>query len=264
MQTTDQFFDGVKEMLVDSKDAERQQRRDERLTKCMKVIVIAEKESGGRKLTWWRCKDPRCDFCNSLRGQALMERIEGVVTRNMPVYFAKLPRVAATALCKVIGADNYIRIPQPTDEDIIFYTTQRYTTGDLVTQEFIAEYDWKSTATKRTSRIMSGGLGKSEPLKKPFGPFSIEVQDIVAGPKDIVDQAFAKTLNEVVIWIQPENLADHQQKRNYVNGVIVKNIIAFGGEIVTVLKRRTRTRSLNINLYDIERDFENPLDQEND
>jgi hypothetical protein len=243
------IFTIAEEVSKDIHEEELQQRRDERLSNCMKVsCVFEERNGGGRKIAHWRCRDPRCDFCNEIKGKQLLKRVEKALEEGN-VYYISTHKDIADKLCKKVGRDNYLRIPISDDEDIVFIASQEENNID---DETLREFDWTSIARRNTNRIMSGNLGKA-PKNEPDGQYEVTVMDFVIDNADVAEKAYFKTCAESIVYQQPETIEEHQAIRNYFNGCYTKNILTMGGKLLGITYRKTRCETLLLKFIDWKR-----------
>jgi hypothetical protein len=248
------IFTIADEVSKENYEEELQNRRDERLHNCNKVSCVLEKEHGERRMIWWRCRDPRCEYCNEIKGKQLRHRIELALESNKVYYLDTLKEVA-DKLCKRLGRDNYLRIPLANDTDLLFFVSFDENNID---QETLNEFDWTEIATKKTDRIMSGNLGKSK-SEEPKGQYEVTVQDIIVNDPFIAEKAYAKTCAEVIVYQQPETLEEHQSIRDYFNGCYLKNITAMGGRILGVYYRKTRIETLLLTFINYSLEYDPPI-----
>jgi hypothetical protein len=242
--------------VVSENDAEElQRRRNERLANCGKVSFVMELPDGGRRMTWWRCRDPRCEYCNEIKGKQLRKRVEHALEQSGNVYYVTVDKITADKLCRKLGRDNYLRIPT-LDYDLVFCTSDCTNIDD----ETLDEFDWTDLATRGTERIMSGNLGKFQD-EEPVGEYEVEVQDIIVNYPHIAEIAYIKTCAEVIVYQQPESLEEHQSIRNYFNGCYLKNITAMGGRILGVRYRHTRIQNFSIHLINYKLEYDPPIIQ---
>jgi hypothetical protein len=260
MQDTelDEFWGGITSSLDEYNQEDLQRRRDERLHNCMKAVIVKEKEDGGRVFVKWRCKDPRCDYCNGIKADKLKAKIQRCVDAGIDVYYLVMPIEYTTKFVRKLGGkDKYLRVPYTEDVDIVFFTTEKDKRRlEKLTDLDVAEFDWMEFAHKKDNRIVSGTLGDTVELPKEetTGEYVIELLDIVAYPEEIVVNAHIQTYaHDVIAWQQPETLEESREYHRRFNATFVRNIMDAGGKLYNVYYHEKGCTSFGIDFFNIEK-----------
>lgn len=255
MSSTADIFDLVQVTFDDVYEEDAQKRKDERMSICMKALYIKELSSGGRKISYWRCKDPRCEKCQSHKGDRYKERMLSVIDNDQTLYYVYLFKDSATKLCKRLRKDNYLRLPQNNDLDIIFYVSDKNAKADIFDRDAVEDFDWTSAVNQRCSRTISGNLGKEIEESEPrsLGYASIYVEDIVAGPVKDALQALAKTSSSVIAWQDPDDLDENVRFRQHYRAELLKQLKLHGCKIYLTLERKTEISSLVVNFFELDK-----------
>lgn len=173
MNTVDLFVE-IDDALNDAFGLSLQDRKDKRMADCMKNVVIITLPNGGRRITKWRCRDPRCETCNEIKGNEYKNRILNEMSKGTKIWHMSLDKNTCNVICKKLGKANYLRFPgEYTDALFISFGEGEYN----LTEQDVEEINWASLVKRDTSRIISGSLGKDK--KKSDKPYSIYVTDLV-------------------------------------------------------------------------------------
>jgi len=233
-----------------------QQRRDERMKLCMKMAHIRELPSGGRKITYWRCKDPRCDNCNNYKGEQYRNRMLRVLEEGRTLYCTYLFGDAAKKLVRRLRKDNYLRLPQDNELSIIFFTMPegKKSLAEEYFKEDVMELDWTDAVRSRGSSIISGNLGKEKEEEPDTGYILVEAEDMVAGPIQDVIQAIVRTSTGVIAWQDPEDVEENNRFRRHYNAELLKNLKLQGCRVLYTVEHTIYVPDLKINFFEFDRD----------
>jgi hypothetical protein len=241
------FWDEINETIEFSEDLQSQTKKDERFRNCMKYVVISEQKDGSRKVNYWRCKDPRCDYCNNYKGSEYKARILELI-KTKRVYYIELPHEIASKLCKKLKKDNYLRFPIDDLVDSVFFVyPSSLSDADLVDEQFVNEHDWAYTAKKKTTRNISGNLGK--PQVTEDDGMEVDAADIVASPKDLVEKSVVDTCAKIYAWVQPETVYAYVNARKYFNDELIKSLESNGCTIMFKTFKKLKVQNLSLNFF---------------
>jgi hypothetical protein len=258
----DIFWRDIDISLDDVNKEDLQRRRDERLHNCMKAVIVKEKEDGGRVYVKWRCKDPRCDYCNGIKADKLKARIQRCVDAGLDVYYIVMPMsISQKFVRKLGGRENYLRVPYIDEVDIIFFLMEKNNRRlEKLTDLDVVEFDWMELARRKDTRIISGTLGDTVELpKETTGEYVIELLDIVAYPEEIVNKAHIQTYaHDVIAWQQPESVEESREYHRRFNATFVRNIMDMGGKLYNVYYHEQGCTTFSIDFFDIEK-FPDPI-----
>lgn len=228
---------------------DKQMRKDERMANCGKLITIQEKPNGGRILTYWRCKDPRCEYCNEIKGRKLKERVVRSIESTL-TGMVILPGELATKLCRKLGKDHYLKIPKNDAEDYLFYDVNVPEDQALYSTD-LGEIDWTEIAKRKTSKIISGNLGKETFPTEDDSVLYVPCQHIVAGPVDAAKKALFKAQTSMFAWSQPETLFESIQMRSAFNAHLVSILLNDGCRIFAMYHDHIYAQDYSLNFLDL-------------
>jgi len=247
------LFDQIETSIAEADALDAQRRRDERLSLCMKMAFIKELPNGGKKITHWRCKDPRCEFCNTYKGEQYKERILSVMRAGHKVYQVYLFKQAAEALCKRIRKENYLRLPQGEDLFVVFFITPgKNSKAEELTVTDINEFDWTQAVSRKSSCKISGALGKEKEEEEKVSEYVVDVEDIIAGPYENAVDAVRSTSMAVIAWQEPEDVDENQRFRNVYNAELYKRLKLAGCRIFGSISRKMYIDDFKVSFFMIE------------
>ena len=231
-----------------------QQRKDDRMKMCGSAVIIKEMESGGRKVTYWYCKDSRCDQCNERKGDLYKQRIINSVNDMKNIQFIQLPANLSSKFCKKIGKENYLKIPNGKIDDI-FYSQDSNNEKEYLSIEDINEYDWSSRVKKNSNRIISGSLGKISNNDKDikYGDFEVDCMDVVAYPKQDAIKSIIETATSVIAWKTPDSVEENQEYRTVFNAKLIERLIINKCKILSIVNYKMKLLSLLVDFIDIKK-----------
>jgi hypothetical protein len=233
---------------------ELQHRKDERMSYCGRSVAVIELPSGGRKLIYWYCKDPRCEICNERKGSVYKARIRKLVDAGEPIQFIQLPSSLSGRFCKRLKKENYLRIPNGKLDDI-FYLEKSANPEEYITGSDLDEYDWTSKVKRIGNRIISGGLGKDPLEDKPQHRYTVEVMDIVAYPKEDVIKSILEAATSVIAWREPSSIQESQEYRNVFNSKLIERLTMNSCKILSIIRHEMGVDTFDTSFIELKKLF---------
>jgi hypothetical protein len=151
-----------------------------RRARCQTWQAILDPLTGRPKIQQYQCGYHDCQYCGAAWAHKLSLRVwltmtEGYLNRDavvmQPLYMYRGTRAEIQAICDLHKRDQYLRLPQKEDEDVLFVTDELRDASatKLSTSEQVDALPWFALQMGVPGRNISGNLGKqaSAPMQNP-------------------------------------------------------------------------------------------------
>lgn len=137
-------------------------RKAARIAQCGWKIKKTDAVTGTGKTVPRFCRDSGCEYCNTMRGNDLKERVKSALEEHK-LHLVYLPNTKETGkLLAKLGKENYIRIPGE-ERDTVFVNADHRIGADLGRPFHyfsVNSMDWTTLATATADRKSSGTMAR--------------------------------------------------------------------------------------------------------